>query len=68
MHVQEGMSRVEEVDVAEGMDRDDARLKAHLEEIVDRYAHKVIAILDQQIVGVGTSIEESQRTVAVQYP
>jgi hypothetical protein len=35
---------------------------------VDRYAHKVIAILDQQIVGVGTSIAELQQTVAAQYP
>jgi uncharacterized protein DUF5678 len=35
---------------------------------VDRYAHKVIAILDQQIIGVGTSIAELQQTVAAHYP
>jgi hypothetical protein len=66
--MQEGMYMVEEVDFMEDMDRDDAWLKAHLEEIIERYAHKVIAILDQQIVGVGTSIGELQRTVAAQYP
>jgi hypothetical protein len=59
---------LEEVNFVEDMDRDDAWLKVHLEEIVDRYAHKVIAVLDQQIVGVGASIEALQRTVAAQYP
>ena len=46
---------MEEVDFVEDMDSDDLWLKSHIEDIVDRYAHKVIAILDQQIVGVGTS-------------
>ena len=59
---------VEEVDFVEDMDSDDLWLKSHLEDIVDRYAHKVIAILDQQIVGVGTSIAELQQTVAAHYP
>lgn len=57
-----------EVDFAEDLDRDDAWLKAHLEEIVDQYAHQVIAILDQQIVGVGPSIADLQRTLAADYP
>src|SRR5262249_8251556 len=61
-------SMVEEVGFVEDMDSDDLWLKSHLEDIVDRYAHKVIAILDQQIVGVGTSIAELQRTVAAHYP
>jgi hypothetical protein len=38
------------------MDSDDLWLKAYLKDIVDRYTHKVIAILDQQIVELGTSI------------
>ena len=59
---------MEEVDFVEDMDSDDLWLKSHLEDIVDRYAHKVIAILDQQIVGVGTSIAELQQTVAAHYP
>ena len=59
---------MEEVSFVEDMDRDDLWLKSHLEDIVNRYAHKVIAILDQQIIGVGTSIVELQRTVAAQYP
>ena len=59
---------VEEVGFVEDMDSDDRWLKSHLEDIVERYAHKVIAILDQQIVGVGTSIAELQRTVAAHYP
>jgi hypothetical protein len=58
----------EAADFVAEMDRDDAWLKAHLEEIVDRYAQKVIAILDQQIVGVGTSIVALQQTIAKQYP
>ncbi len=59
---------MEEVNFVEDMDSDDLWLKAHLEDIVDSYAHKVVAILDQQIVGVGTSIAELQRTVAIHYP
>ena len=59
---------VEEVGFVEDMDSDDLWLKSHIEDIVDRYAHKVIAILDQQIVGVGTSIAELQQTVATHYP
>jgi hypothetical protein len=59
---------VEEVGFVEDMDSDDLWLKSHLEDIVDRYAHKVIAILDQQIVGVGISIVELQQTVAEHYP
>jgi hypothetical protein len=59
---------VEDVGFVEDLDSDDFWLKSHLEDIVDRYAHKVIAILDQQIVGVGTSIVELQQSVAAQYP
>ena len=59
---------VEEVGFVEDMDSDDLWLKAHLEDIVERYAHKVIAILDQQIVGVEASIAELQQTVAAHYP
>ncbi|MBI3300934.1 MAG: hypothetical protein HYZ72_02490 [Deltaproteobacteria bacterium] len=43
-------------------------LKSYLEEIVDQYAHKVIAILDQEIVGVGGAIAEVQQMVAEKYP
>jgi len=50
------------------MDKDDAWLKAHLEEIVDRYAHQVIAVLDQQVVSVGASVGEVHRKVAEQHP
>jgi hypothetical protein len=59
---------MQEISFAEDMDGDDRWLKTHLEDIVARYAHKVIAILDQQIVGVGTSIVELQQTVATHYP
>ena len=57
-----------EMKFVEDLDRDDAWLKAHLEEIVDQYAHQVIAILDQHIVGVGSSIADLQRTLAQDYP
>jgi Family of unknown function (DUF5678) len=59
---------MEEVDFVEDMDSDDLWLKSHIEDIVERYAHKVIAVLDQQIVGVGTSIAELQQTVTAHYP
>lgn len=54
--------------VIDEMERDDEWLKSHLEEIVDHYAHKVIAILDQGIVGVGESIAEVQRMMAERCP
>ena len=54
--------------VIDEMERDDEWLKSHLEEIVDHYAHKVIAILDQGIVGVGKSIAEVQRMMAERHP
>jgi hypothetical protein len=57
-----------EINFIDEMEKDDAWLKAHLEEIVDRYAHKVIAILDQEIVGVGESISGVQQQIAEQYP
>ena len=59
---------MEEVDFVEDMDSDDLWLTSHIEDILDRYTHKVIAILDQQIVGVGTSIVELQQSVAAHYP
>jgi len=58
----------EEINFVDEMEKDDAWLKSHLEEIVDRYAHKVIAILDQEIVGVGESISDVQQKIAEQYP
>jgi hypothetical protein len=58
----------QEVSFIDEMDRDDGWLKAHMEEIVDQYTHKVIAILDQGIVGVGESIVEVQKLVAKKYP
>ena len=50
------------------LDRDDGWLKSHLAEIVDQYAHKVIAVLDQEIVGVGDSITEVHQLVTAQHP
>jgi hypothetical protein len=55
------------------MDKDDTWLKAHLEEIVDRYAHKEIAILDQEIVKGGScfdglSANGKSATIAVTAP
>ena len=58
----------EEVSFIDEMERDDGWLKSHLEEIVDQYAHKVIAVLDQGIVGVGDSIAEVQQLVEAKYP
>jgi ABC-type phosphate/phosphonate transport system ATPase subunit len=58
----------EEINFVDEMEKDDAWLKAHLEEIVDRYAHKVIAILDQEIVWVGESISGVQQQIVKQYP
>ena len=58
----------DDVSFIDEMDKDDAWLKSHLEEIVDRYAHQVIAVLDQQIVSVGTSVGEVHRKVAEQHP
>lgn len=50
------------------MEKDDGWLKSHLEEIVEKYAHKVIAILDQGVVCVGESITEVQQLLAEKYP
>lgn len=58
----------EAVDFVDEMDKDDTWLKAHLDEIVNQYAHKVIAILDQEIVVVGDSIAEVHRLVVEKYP
>jgi len=58
----------QEIDFIDEMEKDDEWLKSHLEEIVDRYARKVIAILDQEIVGVGESISDVQQKVTKQYP
>ena len=59
---------VKEVEFVEDLDQDDAWLKAHLEEIVNQYAHQVIAILDQKIVAVASSIADLQRILATDYP
>jgi hypothetical protein len=59
---------VREVQFVEDLDQDDAWLKAHLEEIVNQYAHQVIAILDQKIVAVAPSIADLQRSLATDYP
>ncbi len=58
----------EEINFIDEMEKDDEWLKSHLEEIVDRYAHRVIAILDQEIVGIGESIGEVQQAVAEKHP
>ena len=60
--------RHEDINFIEEMEKDDEWLKAHLEEIVDRYARRVIAVLDQQIVEVGESISDVQQKVAEHYP
>lgn len=52
----------------EELEKDDEWLKSHFEEIVDRYARQVIAILDQEIVEVGESIHDVQRKVAEHHP
>jgi hypothetical protein len=49
------------------MEKDDEWLKSHLEEIVNQYARKLIAILDRRVVSVGKSIEEAQSVVAEKY-
>jgi hypothetical protein len=59
---------VKEVKFVEDLDQDDAWLKAHLEEIVNQYAHQVIGILDQKIVAVASSIADLQRLLATDYP
>jgi hypothetical protein len=59
---------VKEVKFVEDLDQDDAWLKAHLEDIVNQYAHQVIAILDQKIVAVAPSIADLQRSLATDYP
>jgi hypothetical protein len=58
----------EEVNFLDELERDDIWLKSHLDEIVDQYAHKVIAILDQEIVSVGESVVEVQQRVVEKYP
>jgi hypothetical protein len=58
----------EDINFIEEMDKDDDWLKSHLEEIVDRYAHRVVAILDQEIVEVGESIHDVQQKVATHHP
>lgn len=58
----------EDINFIEEMEKDDEWLKAHLEEIVDRYARRVIAILDQGIVEVGESINDVQQKVAEHHP
>jgi hypothetical protein len=58
---------VREVEFVEDLDQDNAWLKAHLEEIVNQYAHQVIAILDQKIVAVASSIADLQRILATDY-
>jgi len=58
----------QEINFIDEMERDDEWLKSHLEEIVERYAHKVIAILDQEIVGVGESISDVQQEISKHYP
>jgi len=59
---------LKEVKFVEDLDQDDAWLKAHLEEVVNQYAHQVIAILDQRIVVVASSIADLQRILATDYP
>lgn len=58
----------ENIDFVEELAKDDDWLKSHFEEIVDRYARRVIAILDQDIVEVGDSIRDVQQKVAAHHP
>ena len=60
--------RYEESKFVEEIEKDDNWLKSHLEEIVDRYAHRVVAILDQAIVEVGESIHDVQQKIALHHP
>lgn len=54
--------------LAEELDKDDRWLKEHMEEIVRKYRHKVIAILDQRIVAVGDSYKEVDERVRREFP
>lgn len=58
----------EEINFIDEMEKDDEWLKAHLDEIVDRYARRVIAVLDQEIVEVGDTISVVQQMVAEHHP
>ena len=58
---------VKEVQFVEDLDQDDAWLKAHLEDIVNQYAHQVIAILDQKIIAVASSIADLHQTLSTDY-
>jgi hypothetical protein len=58
----------QELSFADEIEKVDEWLKAHFEEIVDRYARRVIAVLDQEIVEVGESIHDGQRKVAEHHP
>jgi len=58
----------QELSFADEIEKDDEWLKAHFEEIVDRYARRVIAILDQKVVEVGETIHDIQQKIAEQPP
>ena len=62
----EGEISVEQM--AQELERDDRWLKEHMEEIVQKYRHKVIAILDQRIVAVGDSYGEVDDQVQREFP
>jgi len=50
------------------LEKDDKWLKEHLEELVEKYPRKVIAVLDQQIVAVGDSVPEVWKAFREKYP
>lgn len=58
----------EEINFTDEMEKDDEWLKAHLDDIVDRYARRVIAVLDQEIVEIGDTISGVHRVVAEHHP
>ena len=49
-------------------DEDDMWLKEHMEEVMEKYAHKIIAILDKEIVAIGGSIREVSEETAKEFP
>lgn len=62
------MAEITVEQMADELERDDLWLKEHMEEIVRKYRHKTIAILDQRIVAVGDSYREVGEQVQREFP
>lgn len=62
------MAEISVEQMAEELKKDDLWLKEHMEEIVQKYRHKVIAILDQRIVAAGDSYREVAERVRREFP